>query len=221
MAITIQDAVLTVVQSELLDPGGVYWTSPELVAYYNIGITAIIAANQEAITQTVVFELVAGVEQTLPADGVRFMKLTSNVPYAGLKRSGIVETSAEAMLDAAPDWYSKVPTKYVRHCIPYPAELEPLRFRVDPPNDGTGQAYLMYSYAPPDATSSTDNFGLTEAYREAMQHFIMYCALMKNSSKADPNRAASELSAFRACIGAKEQADTKAAPALGTTRTSE
>lgn len=222
MAISIQDAVLSVVQSELLDPSpGVYWPQAELIAYYNIGITAIIAANQESLSKTIVFSLVAGVEQTLPADAVRFGKLMSNVPYLGLKRTGILEVSAEAMQDASPDWYSKAPTQYVRHCIPYPAEVEPLRFRVDPPNNGNGSAYLMYYYAPPDATAVTDPFGLTEAYREAMQHYIMYCALMKNSSKQDPQRAASELSAFRTSIGLKEAADTKAAPALGTNRTSE
>lgn len=220
MPITIAAAFMDEVRDTLEDPEpGSYWTDAELIGYYNSGITAIIAANQEAISKTVTFPLAAGVEQKLPDDAVRFGKLMSNLPYVGLKRTGIIEVSAEAMQDASPDWYGKAPTRYVRHCIPYPAEVEPLRFRIDPPNDGTGQAYLMYFYAPPDATAVTDPFGLTEAYRSAAYHYVVSKALGKGNK--DFARSQYHLVQFYQDIGLKQAADTKAAPALGTNRTSE
>lgn len=224
MAISIQDAVLTAVRSILLDPlvsgDGTYWTNEELLSYYNIGITRIIAAMQESLTKTVVLNLVAGVEQTLPADGVRVLKIMSNVPYAGLKRAGIYETSAEAVQDAG-DWYGKPPTKYVRQVVMYDPDVEALRYRVDPPNDGTGQVIGLYAYAPPDATAVTDDFGLTEAYRDAMENYILGSAFQKNSSKMDLPRASFYMQAFNASVGIKEMADQKTATKPGSAKTTE
>lgn len=224
MTISIQDAVLTAVRSILLDPlvsgDGTYWTNAELLSYYNIGITRIIAALQESLTKTVALDLVAGVEQTLPADGVRILKVMSNVPYAGLKRAGIIEVSAEALQDAG-DWYGKPPTKYVRHVVMYDPDVEALRYRVDPPNDGTGQVMGLYAYAPPEATAVTDDFGLTEAYRDPMKNYILGTAFEKQSSKMDLPRATFYMQAFNAGVGIKEQADQKTATRAGTAKTTE
>lgn len=226
MAISIQDAVLTAARSILLDPivspatDGVFWTDAELLSYYNIGITRIIAALQESLTKTVTLDLVLGVEQTLPADAVRILKVVSNVPYAGLKRAGITEVSAEALQDSG-DWYGLPPTKYVRHAVMYDPDVEALRWRCFPPNDGTGQVIGTYAYAPPEATATTDDFGLTEAYRDAMLNYILGSAFMKNSSKQDLPRSQFLMTLFNASVGIKEQADQKSATRPGTAKTSE
>lgn len=226
MTISIQDAVLTAARSILLDPivspatDGVYWTNAEMLAYYNILITGIISALQESLTKTVVLDLVAGVEQTLPDDGVRVLKITANVPYAGLKRAQIYETSAEALNDAG-DWYGKVPTRFVREVVFYDPEVEALRYRVNPPNDGTGQVYGTYAYAPAEATDPSDPFGLTEAYRLPMLNGIVGMALQKNSSKQDLPRAQWYMGQFNQGVGIKEQADQKTATKPGTNKTGE
>lgn len=178
MAISIAQAFLNSVRSTLLDPNGQYWTDSELISYYNVFVTTAISEYPTLLTKTVPFALAAGVEQKLPADGVMFLRAPANVTG-----EGIIETTAEAMQDADPTWYKRPPAPIVKHVMP--DRNDPLVFRVWPPNDGTGQIYVNYSYAPNDAVLPTDNFTLTEAYRDSARNAVLAMAYAKSTDRQD------------------------------------
>lgn len=218
MAISLTDAFMAEVRATLQDPApGSYWPDPELVGYYNVFVTAVISEHPDALTKTVQFPLAAGVDQVLPDDAVQLLRIPSNVPYAGLKRPGIIQVTAEALQDAAPDWYGKPPTQYVRHVIP--DKHDPLRFQVDPPNDGNGIVFLSYSFAPPEATAVTDDFGLTEAYRKAAYHAVVAQALAKGNK--DFERSKYHFAQFDQAVGIKIQAQAATQAKVGTDQTTE
>lgn len=187
MALTINQAVMSEVQTILLDPTGVYWTPTYLLAAYNIVITAIIRDNPNALTQiNSSFALAAGVDQSIPlANGVQYIRMPANT----VSGRGIRPVSADDMMNSDINWYAGPQTTDVRHVIIDP--LDPLKFRVWPPNNGQGQVNLQYAYAPPDATATnfSDPFGLTEAYRIDVRNGILGMAYALNTDRQDLQKA--------------------------------
>lgn len=207
MAITIAAAFMNAVRTALNDTAAVqYWPDSELLGYYNLFRTAVLSEYPNALTKTVAQSLVAGVEQTIPpGDGVTFLRIPANVTG-----EGISNVSAEAMFDADPDWYAAPPTSVVEHIIPNPSD--PLRYRVYPPNDGTGQAWTDYGFDVADATAVTQPFGLTEAYRMAAFHCVMALALLKNTPRGDRTKAAFHFQQFDAKVSQRIQAEVAEKP---------
>ena len=186
-----------------------YWSDTELLGYYNLFRTAVLSEYPNALTKTIPYRLNPGVEQGVPAaDGVTFLRCPANVGGRGIS-----QVSMEAMYDADPDWYAAPPTNVVEHVVPDPQD--PLRFRVYPPNDGTGQVYLDYGYDVADATTVGQNFGLTEAYRMAAFNCTMACALLKNTPRGDRTKSAFHFGQFDQNVGRRVQAEVAEKPIPG------
>jgi len=214
MALSIAQAFMDGVRATLLDPNGVYWTDAELVGYYNLFVTVAIGEKPDALTESVQFDLAAGVDQVLPAEGVQFLRAPANV-----NGPAITQVSPEAMQEADPDWYRAVPTALVRHVIP--DERDPLRFRVWPPNDGTGSIWVSLAYAPDDAAATSDPFTLTEAYREPARNCVLAMAYAKNTDRGDPQKSAFYYNLLDQRIAQKIRAQMAAQARVGTPQTSE
>lgn len=201
MAISIANAFMNSVRYELNDNGATkQWSDTELLGYYNLFRTAVLSEYPNALTKPATFNCAAGVDQVLAADGVTYIRVPSNA-----SGEGISQVSAEAMYDADPNWYGAPPTKIVEHVIPDPKDT--LRFRVYPPNDGTGVLNISYGYDVTDATAVTDNFGLTEAYRMAAFHCVLACALFKNTPRQDIAKSQMHFGLFDQKIAARVQAE--------------
>lgn len=214
MALSLADAFMTGVQSTLLDPNERYWTQTDLLGYYNLFVTVAIGEKPDALTQTATFSVAAGVDQILPADGVQFIRAPANV-----SGEGIIQVTPEAMQDADPSWYMQPQTSVVKHVIV--DERDPLKFRVYPPNDGTGSIWVTYAYAPNDATAFTDNFTLTEAYREPARNAVLAMAYAKNTDRGDVQKSAYYYGLLDKRISQKIQAQQELQSKVGSTQTSE
>lgn len=209
MAISISSAVLNAVRTALNDTGTTkYWDDCELIRYYNLFVSAVLSEYPNALTKTIKFQPVAGVEQRLPCDGVTFIRCPANDDCTG--GNGIFEVSAEAMMDADPDWYSLPKSPVVQSVIPDPKD--PLRFRLYPPNDGNGVVLLDYSYKPADATAVTDEFVLSAAYRMGAFHCILGCAWLKNTPRGDRTKSAFHFSQFDQKVALRVQGELGAKP---------
>lgn len=214
MALTIAQAVMNEVQAILLDPNGKYWTSTYLVNAYNIVVTAIIGENPNALTKVVDFTLAAGVDQRCPSDATQFLRMPANVNGPNIR-----QVTAESLSEDDDDWYSKPPSPIVRHVIP--DALDPLLFRVDPPNDGTGQTKLHYAFAPPDATALSDTFGLTEAYRIDVRNGVLGMAYALNTDRQDLPKSQFYLGQLDKNVATKIRAQDALAARVGTPQTTE
>lgn len=214
MALSLNEAFLDGVRQALLDPTGVYWSESELVGYYNLFVTIAIGENPTALTKSIQFELLPGVDQVLPGDGVQFLRAPSNI----LGR-GITQVTADSMQDADPNWYAQPPTSLVAHVIP--DERDPLRFRVYPPNDGTGIIFVSYAYAPNDAVTGDDPFSLPEAYRPSARDAVLGMAMVKNTDRGDLQKASYFFSRLDRGIAEQLQATMRNMPRIATPNTAE
>lgn len=214
MALSLNDAFLTGVRATLLDPTGVYWSESELVGYYNLFVVIAIGENPTALTKSVPFSLAAGVDQVLPSDAVQFLRSPSNV-----NGPGISQVTGDAMQDADPYWYQQPPTSLVKHVVP--DERDPLRFRVWPPNSGTGAIFVSYAYAPNDAVDGTSDFTLTEAYRAPARDAVLGMAYAKNTDRGDLQKSAFHFSRLDQGIASQLQATARTMARIATPNTSE
>lgn len=206
MALTLAQAFLTGVRTTLLDPNAMYWSDATLIGFYNLFVTVAIGVKPDALTKEVTFALSPGVIQTIPTtDGVMFLSAPANVTG-----QGITEVNGDDMAYADPNWYSQPPSPLVRHVIPDPRD--PLKFRVWPPNDGTGNILLDYSYAPPDAVLSTDTFLLTEAYREPARNAVLAMAYAISTDRQDLNKSQYYYSLLDARLDMKTRAQQQFMP---------
>lgn len=213
MALSISEAYMDSVQATLLDPTGKYWNQTMLVGFHNILVTSIIADKPDALTKIIQFTPAAGIEQILPTDAVQFLRAPSNV-----NGPAIGQVTPEAMYDADPTWYEAVPNKYAYHVIP---DTDPLRFRLWPPNDGTGNIWVAYAYAPDDAVSLADPFPLTEGYRMTFRNGALAMAYSINTDRQDLQKAQFYFNLMGVNVSTKIKAQIDLATKVGTMKTSE
>jgi|SRR5882757_6369226 len=202
------------VQIILLDPVGVYWTVPYLIAAYNIIITAIIKDNPNALTKIIPFTCAQGVDQICPADAVQFLRAPANVNGTTIR-----QVQSEALQEDDNEWYATPQTAIVEHIVP--DEFDPLRFRVYPGNNGTGIINLQYAYAPADITSLSDPFLLTEAYRIDCRNGVLGMAYALNTDRQDMSKAQYYMGLLPAGVQAAVQAQNALSARVGTPQTSE
>ncbi len=166
------------VRAILLDPDGVYWPDSYLVSAYNIIVASIVGENPTALTKVVEFDCAEGVNQVLPDDAIQFLRCPSNVTGQSIR-----QVSAEALQEDDDNWYGAPKTSQVLHAIT--DEYDPLRFRVYPPNDGTGAVFLQYAYTPADVTSLTEAFVLSGGYRMMIRNGTLGMAYALNTERQD------------------------------------
>lgn len=224
MALSVANAVMNEVQTILLDPNGNYWTVPYLISAYNIVVTAIIGENPTALTKVIPnFALVTGVDQTIPSDQQPYGSLTDGVMFlrapANTNGKVIRQVAADVIQEDDPDWYSAAPSQSVQNVIL--DDFDPLRFRVYPPNDGTGQINLQYAFAPLDITSLTQDFTLTEAYRVDVRNGLLGMAYALNTDRQDLPKAQFYLSQMDKNVASKIQVLANTAQKIKTTTSSE
>jgi hypothetical protein len=214
MALTVAQAVMNEVQAILLDPTGVYWPASYLIDAYNIVVTAIIGENPNALTKLMDFVPAAGVDQVLPPDAVQFLLAPSNTAGPAIR-----QVTAEALQEDDPNWYASPPTTLVRHVIP--DKFDPLRFRIHPPNNGSGSIRVQYAAAPDDITSLSDPFTLTEGYRMDVRSGMLGMAYALNTDRQDLPKSQYYFEQMSRTVASKIQAQQALTDRVGTPQTSE
>lgn len=202
---TVIDAVTVTLQ----DDANVMWTRAELLSYLNDGQREIVLAKPDSFAKNVAMPLVAGTKQTIPADGIMFMRLTRNMGASGTAPGRVVREIEMRILDEQiADWHYATPNAVAMHFCR--VEQDPKRFYVFPPqpSTGQGQAEIIYSAVPPDVAAEGNLITLDDIYKTPLIHYLLYRAYSKDADYAREDQAAgTAYRTFAQLIGIKNQSD--------------
>lgn len=191
----------------LNDPNGRYWSSDTLLDYLNAGLTQIVMLRPDAYTQVRDVALVAGVNQTLPSDGIQFLDAHYNV----VSGQGILQRSMETLTHAIPTWAKATAAVDILHVLP--DVLDPSRYRCYPPSNGSSEISLEFSAIPP-LLSASDAFPFRDTFQTAAWAYMCATALIKQTDRQDPVKSKYFTDLFNTSLAANLQAQTKDAPTV-------
>lgn len=204
----------------LQDTGNVRWTRTELLGYLNAGQRAVVIRKPNAYVRLGCMPLEEGTVQTLPTaddeagpvDPIQLIEVLRNATGRAVR---LVD---RAQLDLHnPDWHRTPQAKTVLHyCY---SDLDPKRFLVYPPNDGTGCVDITYSATPPEIATEASLISLDDIYQDALLDYCIYRALNKDAEyAADPQRAAASFANFAAALDGKATHERAESPARAGSR---
>jgi hypothetical protein len=199
----------------LQDIGNVRWKRPELLDDLNAGQRETVIRKPTAYTRLSTATMVAGTVQTLPTtDGTATIDPIQLIDVLRNACGRAVRVIERDLMDLHnPDWHSATQTKLVQHYMVN--VLDPTRFLVYPPNDGTGCLEVVYSANPPPIATEGAVIALDDIYQDALLDYVLYRAFSKDAEyAADPARAAARYAAFLSSLDGKTRRERTEAPVL-------
>lgn len=184
------------ITSLLHDAGNVRWVLADLITWLNAGQLAIIRRIPAAYPKTSTEDLVAGTLQTIPSDGLAFIRAVHNVSAAD-KPLAAPRLVSHMLLDTEdPDWHAATTSKIVRSYTHSPET--PKEFWTTPPQPtAAGRLRIQYSAVPPTAVSGGD-LAIDKTYDNALINYALFRAFDRDSEDADDTRSAKSFAAFEA-----------------------
>lgn len=212
--------ILTKAGIQLVDPDAVRWTFPELVAWLNAAIRAIIIAKPSASSKAFVLPLVEGTRQGLPDDHdpeiLALLSIGRNVASAapGAAAGRAIRPTTRDLLDVSePYWHDPRTVRFRKEVKQYTFdENVPRAFFVYPGNDGTGFVEAECSYAPTEVaavgpddaiTSYASEIPLQSIWEEVILDYVLFRALSRDDLDGNAGRAMMHMQAFAAATGQK------------------
>ncbi len=198
--------IIIKVNNLLNDPSFIRWTKQELLDYLNDGQRAVVIRRPDAFVEDEdEFVCVAGTKQKLPANALRLIDVPRN--FNGRAIRGPYDKNN---LTNYPNWYSGANADEAELYV-YD-ERNPHVFYLYQGVKAGVKVNVVYSKAPPVISIASNDTGaliaLDDIYANAIAEWMMYRCYMKDAEYAsDPNKSAAHLSAFRAQLGDKSQAD--------------
>lgn len=191
----------------LKDVAGVRWPDDELLDWLNNGQLQIVVVRPDANAKKVDLTLVAGVEQSIPAGGLKLLDVSRNVGGRA-----ITLISRDQLNAFDPDWYEALQQAVVKHYLFDAAD--PKSFEVYPPVEAGVKVRVLYSASPARVTDPNDDLELDDAYEGPLVDWVCYRAWIKNTdSPTDAGRAANSLATFMQALTGKTQTDQATRPA--------
>jgi hypothetical protein len=206
---------VTILVSDVLDPVAVTlldrlhrtWTEPELIGYLNEALRATAFVKPDMYVVQDAFAPTAGVLQVLPTDSVALLDITRNLGG----RNRVVTQVDEGLLEEANRfWPAATQQAEVEHFTADPRNS--LRFRVFPPNDGTGSIEMLRGAYPPAIHYAAEDLPVPGSYQSAFTNFVLSRAYAKNSKRQDLSKASYYMQQWAALLGLKSQSQTAVAP---------
>lgn len=211
MATITAKTLIDSVAKTLQDETNIRWGRPELLEYLNDGQREIVLAKPDAYVKNIAHPLVAGAKQTIPADGVVFMRMNCSLGPAGTVPGRAPRIIPIKIFDEQlPNWRAAPAAGEILHYTF--DEKDPKRFYVYPPQPAVSphQAEIVYSAAPPDVASEANPITLDDIYKTALVNYMLYRAYSKDADYAREDAAAGmAYKNFAALVGIKDQADAK------------
>lgn len=226
MSFTAQD--LMTAAGYVLNDAGTRWTYPELCFWINEGIRSIIFARPQAASQVVTLPLAVGTLQSVPAQYMTILKITSNITAVGppIVRGRAIRITTRDALDAVcPEWNNPAKFPYAQQVRQYVFDDDdPRTFYVYPGNDGTGNVEGIVSTVPamvtiangadPNALASYDvDVDVKDIYQPVLLDYVLYRAFSKDDiAGAAPPVGAQYFQAFAQAMGIKVQVAQATSP---------
>ncbi len=206
MGTLLASALIAQLRVTLLDPSpGDTWTDAMLLGYINSAERAACALRHELNTTRGAVSLAAGTEQALPAGSTALFSLEYNT--TSKRRIRLVD---EALLNAiSPVAGAATQETDVRDYALDPRDRT--RFRVWPPNNGTGSVYALRGTVP-------TAINLDDIYEDAIKQFVLCEAYASNTKRQDLAKAGAAFERFARMLGAGAQAAAAVMPRTGVTQ---
>lgn len=203
----LASVILDEVSTILLDTAKRTWPDSELLGYLNEALRATAFAKPDMYTVQTDVTPVAGVLQNLPTDGIALLDITRNTTG----RNRVVTQVDEGLLEEANRfWPAATQQAEVEHFTADPRN--PRRYRVFPPNDGTGSIEILYGATCPYINYAEQDLPVPESYQTALTDFVLSRAYSKNSKKQDLSKASYYMQQWAALLGLKSQGQVTVAP---------
>lgn len=188
----------------LEDTSNTTWTRAELLSWVNEGQSQVVAFKPTANIVRQNLSLVAGTQQTLPADSTLLIDIPRNVEGPAIR------LVSRELLDAGPyDWHTARTSAVVKNFV-YDAD-DSGSFYVFPPNNGAGNVVVRYAKLPAVLTNEAQAIELEDGYQAALLNYVMYRAYSKDTDYvADATKAAGFYNAFKEALGGKSAGDAEA-----------
>lgn len=211
------------------DTNNLRWTDAEMLRYVNAGQRQIVQFVPEAniIEALTTISADSDSRQTLPADGVKFIKVAASHDNTNTQRGpAITQVDIDALDSLMPDWqygrteWPRVPNitdvhsgVYFEHYMHDPREPKVYFLYPIPPTSGTIKIYLVYSQLPADLSALSNTFALGDEYQNAMVEYIQYRALSKDGRYGGGVELRRELwNNFRQALGLKIEQEARVGP---------
>ena len=210
---SITDAKTIIDKASLLlaDVSQSFWLVSELLGWLNDGQRDIATTIPQANVKNSALQLVAGVKQSLPSDGILLMDIPHNLGSAGTTVGTVINhVPKEIMLKRIPGWTTTLPNGTVKHYI-Y-STLDPLVFYVYPPQP-TLAKYVECVYSALPTLIANANVGtkitIPDYFQTELLDYVLYRAFSKDfDNSTQLARGQEHYQLFINALTAKANADT-------------
>lgn len=190
---------------DLVDEDAVTWTDDDLVEDYNEALRALVQVKPDAYVLEDSIVLAAGTHQRLPDGGVAIFDLSENV--ASGRRVTLVD--GELLDETSRFWPAGATSEDAIHWTADPRDKA--RFRVYPPNDGSGVVTGSYGAAPPEV-HLYDAIPIADIYEPAIIRYVFSAAYRRNTQRQDLAKSEGYLRQFYNALGLSAQSQIAVAP---------
>ena len=206
------------------------WTDAEFLRYVNSGQRQVVIFVPEANIIEAQITIVAdsGSRQTIPSDGVKFIKVSANFDTVDTVRGPAIRRVELNALDSAfsewdyrtisatgeqpnvPNFESEFTDVYYEHYAHDSREPKVYYLYPRPRNLFAFDIMLVYSQLPADLTALSDPVVLTDEYQNAMVDYVIYRALSKdNRYGVDDEKRRALWNMFKLTLGMKVQQEVR------------
>jgi hypothetical protein len=192
--------VLTRAADIIQDQTNVRWPQDELLRYLNDARREIAIARPDLYATTSTVTLTSGgTRYSLPADGVRLIDVTRNMP-SGVAGKAIRIVEREILDAQKPDWHTETASAIVKHFM-YD-ERNPRQYYVYPPATAGHQIEIVYGQTPTDISVLSTSLSQEDIYTGAIVDYVCYRAFSKDSEYAGNSaRAQAHYQQFMNALG--------------------
>lgn len=202
--------LMTECATDLGDSGNDRWEKTDWLDYLNAGERQLVYLKPSSYVITNIFQLVSGVRQTIPTNGIEVVDITRNMgtdgatPGAPIHRTGLKDID-----ETMPYWFQDLADDVVLNWMFDPNDRK--KFVVYPaqPNSGQGYVEALYSAVPTELTDADyfgSNINLADEYTEPLKNFMKFRAMSVDAQNSQNalSRALGYWNLFLTQIGRKD-----------------
>lgn len=208
--------IIRKVRDGLQDDNQVRWTDSELLDYLNAAILMLALVRPDSSQKNVAHKLTAGTKQSIPVDGLRFLKVSRNLGADGNTPGYPVTDAKLATLNALDrSWHKKTGKTYISSYAF--DEKIPKEFYCHPPVSSSVNVYvdLYYSASPVPIIDIEDEDPLIadDVYEAPIKMWMLHLAFAKElSSVSSQQLSARYENSFYQALGIKSKVDLNISP---------
>lgn len=207
MGTLLASALIAQLRVTLLDPSpGTTWTDPMLLGYINSAERAACLLRPELYTVRGAISLVAGTEQALPAGSTALFRLLHN---ATSKRA--CRLVDQSLVDVVSP-FGAAATQEVDATDYALDPRERTRFRVWPPNNGTGSVVGIRGAVPTAIASTAGTINLDDVFEDPLKQFVLGECYAANTKRQDLAKASAARAEFAKMLGVSAQSVVSVMP---------